>query len=233
MKRVMTIVGLSVALLLSASMIAEAQSKKKGKEPELAICKRGNLIFEDDFSGKEVEWNVTGGEWKIEKNSLVTRSKGTVANKDYPSICRPFAEVPNVVFEFRVLLPMKGSFGVYGKEGGSNAQNPGASFSPNTRTVSITYWAPHVDLAKGPLVYAKPRWLDVIFELYTNKYALTVDGKTMRGEVPPGEGIQRNTFLLTVPNPNGELFAIDDVKVYEALPKDEGEGEDEKGKKRK
>ncbi|MEW6358678.1 MAG: hypothetical protein AB1696_20250, partial [Planctomycetota bacterium] len=135
----MTLVGLSVAIVLSVSTTAEAQSKKKGKEPELAISKRGNLIFgarcpnvvagfslrdsgshgqtaqakacgyrsflpvrdlgnrpfEDDFSGKELEWSVLSGEWKIEKKALMTRFKST-SSEDCPRIFRPFVGTQNV-----------------------------------------------------------------------------------------------------------------------------------------
>ena len=73
----------------------------------------------------------------------------------------------------------------------------------------------------------------MIFELYAAAYALTVDDKMIQGDVPPGEAVQRNTLSLMVGNPNGELFAIDDVKVYEALPKDEQDDDKEKDKKRK
>ncbi|MEW6356246.1 MAG: hypothetical protein AB1696_07980, partial [Planctomycetota bacterium] len=77
------------------------------------------------------------------------------------------------------------------------------------------------------------RWLDVVIEMFGNQYAVTVDGKTLRGDVPPYEPVQRNAFFIGLWNPEGKMFAFDDVKVHEALPKDGGEENDEKGKKKK
>ena len=74
MKRLIALVGLSLALVLVISLEAKAQGKaKKGKEPELAISKRGKLIFEDDFSGDDLQWKADRGDWKIVKKTLVIK----------------------------------------------------------------------------------------------------------------------------------------------------------------
>src|SRR4030042_5318290 len=98
---------LAVAFALVSMSEVKAQGKKKGKEPQLAICKRGKLIFEDDFSGKELEWAVSFGDWRIEKKALVTKSKGNAQIN--PGISRPFIGVPNAVFEYRAISPLKGN----------------------------------------------------------------------------------------------------------------------------
>ncbi|MEW6358090.1 MAG: hypothetical protein AB1696_17275 [Planctomycetota bacterium] len=236
MKRMVTVVGLSAAVALSVSMNAEAQSKKKGKEPELAICKRGNLIFEDDFSGKDLEWSVLSGEWKIEKKALMTRFKST-SSEDCPRIFRPFVGTQNVTFEFRTILPAKqGWMNIGASEKSVSAAYARPMFSPGNHTLSILYKDEKNELitfARSAFTYNKPRWLDVVIEMFGNQYAVTVDGKTLRGDVPPYEPVQRNAFFIGLSNPQGELFVFDDVKVWEALPKDEGEDKDEKGKKKK
>ncbi|MFZ5501397.1 MAG: hypothetical protein ACOY58_05750 [Candidatus Micrarchaeota archaeon] len=236
----MTVVGLSVAVVLSVSMNAEAQRKKKDKEPELAICKRGKLIFEDDFSGKELDWipsrdGKQRGEWKIVRKTLMTESGGP----DYLHIYRPFGRVCDAVFDLRVLAPKGVSVHILACEGGGSSA-PTGIIATNSQTMFLRYVVgkeEYVNWGTKPLPYVKPRWLTVCYEMIGNRVALTVDGRTITYEAPTLEaGKVRSLDRLAISvsgKTSGEAFAIDDVKVHEALPKDEGEDKDEKGKKKK
>ncbi|MEW6359336.1 MAG: hypothetical protein AB1696_23575 [Planctomycetota bacterium] len=241
MKRVITVLGLSVALVLSASMTAEAQSKKKGKEPELAISKRGNLLMEDDFSEKDLLWqfNKKECEYRIIKGSLATKSE--CARDSRSALTRQFTPADNVVVELRAILPTSASINVAVTHKGATFIVAGIVV-PNEKSFYLNTWtasgATPADRNKkvslGHLLYAKPRWVSVLFEAIEGNYALTVDGRTVRWEQVPYEKSERSLIQIIPGKPaSNEVLAIDDVKVWEALPKDEGEDKDEKGKKKK
>ncbi|MEW6356521.1 MAG: hypothetical protein AB1696_09355 [Planctomycetota bacterium] len=235
MKRVVPLVGLSVAMVLSASMIAEAQSKKKGKEPELAISKRGKLIFEDDFSGKDFLWSFdeTKCQWKTIKGSLATKSSGVGAQLQ---VRTAFPSVKEFILEFKIWLPMQtDSYFYVGGIGGPTLPYGRLRHLGNAICVSIVTYYPGDTREHTPtsIPYRKPTWLEVVFEKLENKYALTVAGKTMTYELPEADPTGKSSVLFCKSANNDELFAIDNVKIYEALPKDEGEDKDEKGKKNK
>ncbi|MEW6360427.1 MAG: hypothetical protein AB1696_29120 [Planctomycetota bacterium] len=240
MKRVVTLVALSVALVLSASMIAEAQSKKKGKEPELAICKRGKLIFEDDFSEKDILWKFDEKEcdYRIIKEALATKSK---CGGSKTTLMREITPMLDVIIEIKAFLPTNAHIWITplnSRQTGGNAL-PWVSgiLAPKAKSFYIQSWS-HEEgvkkLALGALSYTKPRWVLTVFEAFQGNYALTVDGKTARWEQVPYEKIEWKFIHVQPEKPDSnDLLAVDDVKVYEALPKDEGEEKDEKGKRKK
>ncbi|MEW6360472.1 MAG: hypothetical protein AB1696_29345 [Planctomycetota bacterium] len=220
-----------VTIALLATYDSAAQGKKKGKEPELAISKRGNLIFEDDFEGKELEWKFdAGGEWKIVKKSL-TREL------DHPSnlgcAFRTFPPVKDAIFELKVHMPP----GAYpGVQIDRSARYPGGRLNAG-QGGSGSFGMDAVDgnrpyfLAQSPLSYKKPRWVHVIFEMAGTKYALTVDGKTITCDyAAQDERNIQSIYIAPGKTLKGQFLAIDDVKVWEALPKDEEADKDKKKK---
>ncbi|MEW6358456.1 MAG: hypothetical protein AB1696_19135 [Planctomycetota bacterium] len=234
MKRVMTVLGLSVAMVLSASIKTGAQSKKKGKGPELAICKRGKLIFEDDFSGKDLMWTYKPDkcDWKVMKGMLATKSTGEHFEI---GIQQSLAPLSDAVSEFRLFLPTPGGVHV------SMNERPGFPLAGIERSVvspgrlSIITASPEgVRVhATSPFSFRKSSWINVIFEKLGPRYALTVGDRTITYNLSPGEEVKVSQLWFMPIKKTSDIFAIDDVKVYEALPKDEGENEDEKGKKKK
>ncbi|MEW6358268.1 MAG: hypothetical protein AB1696_18180 [Planctomycetota bacterium] len=232
MKRVMALVGLSVIVALSASIIAEAQSKKKGKEPELSISKRGNLLLEDDFSDKELLWTFDSNRcnWKVVNKTLATKSTGA-SDKVYVS--RSFQPTEDIIVEMKMFLPIQ-SRGLIGASafGDRGVQ---AHVIPSKKTFEIwnfIFQTCNDSVAVGPLSYQKPRWVQAAYEMIAGRYALTVDGKTIQWEQVPYEKGKRGVIKVFVWQSVEELAAIDDVKVYEALPKDEGNDKDDKGNKK-
>ena len=80
-------------------------------------------------------------------------------------------------------------------------------------------------LAVGAFPYTRPRWLALLFEVLDGKYALTVDGRTVEWPQPRGERVQKSGVhvALWTTKQLQDVVAIDDVKVWEALPKEEEE----------
>ncbi|MEW6357846.1 MAG: hypothetical protein AB1696_16045 [Planctomycetota bacterium] len=236
MKRVMTVVGLSVAMILSASMIAEAQRKKKDKEPDLAICKRGNLIFEDDFSKKELKWSFDQlkCKWEIVKGSMATKSFGQPADVQ---VMVPISPVKDFVFDCKVWVPKSSQvFFWIGSIGGITRPYGSISQHGTLLTASIVTYESGIGVKRqteSSISYSKPGWLNVTFEKLGPAHSLTVGGKRVTLNLPEADETEKSNMTVTHLKKNSDLFAIDDVKVYEALPKDEGEEKDEKGKKKK
>ena len=95
---------LFVCSLLTLTLSDHADARKKHKKGEPVICKKGKLIFEDDFWGKELEWQVINGEWGISKKALVTESVG--GGGECPSVRRMFTPSENVIVELRLRVPL-------------------------------------------------------------------------------------------------------------------------------
>ncbi|MEW6355615.1 MAG: hypothetical protein AB1696_04760 [Planctomycetota bacterium] len=232
MRRGICCVYVCVTLALTASYDAQAQSKKKGKEPELAISKRGKLIFEDDFSGKELLWNFDANrcKWEIVKKAALTKSKGTSGDT---KIERAYTQTSDVIFEFKTLLPLSGDLSLF--YAAAIRDTPWAKIfvtpSPQSAIYVVEADEQHKALVLSPLVYRKPRWLNVTFEVLGSRYALTVDGTTTVCDFPASGRRQATFFAVGMNKKSDDVFAIDDVKVWEALPKDEEPEKDKKTKK--
>ena len=226
MKRTMCfILCLSLTLLVSH----DTHARKKRKKGEPVICKKGKLIFEDDFSEQELLWAPQNGEWQIIKKTLATKSAKPKTGMIW--VLREFSPTPNVVFQLRAFAPRTSNFWVTRvRPSQSSAQAPGAQISPVRCSFAISHIdGGQVNVALNPLPYQKPRWITVLFEILDRKYALTVDGKTITYEAPNPEPSPESKLMIVLSKPDEDIFAIDDVKVWEALPLDE----DEKDKKKK
>ena len=70
-------------------------------------------------------------------------------------------------------------------------------------------------------MYAKRRWVALLFEALDGKYAFTADGRTVEWEQTGGEKSQKSSVGVRVfaMKQLQDVIAIDDVKVWEALPK--------------
>ena len=220
---------LMLCLALSFLIARPVHARKKHKKGELAISKRGKLVFEDDFSSKELLWSFDRNrcEWKLTKKALLTRSGGTSSDT---TVHRPYAPLRDVVLEFRALLPMQGDVSLFYKGGIRDTPWAKVFVTPNAQFAIYVggEGGTRKALALSPLVYRKPRWLEVAFEVIGSRYALTVDGRTIVCDFPNPDRGDATAFAIGMNKKPDDVFAIDDVKVHEALPKDE----DRKNKKK-
>ena len=217
---------LVLAVLIASP--AHARGKKKGMEPK--ICKRGKLIFEDDFSGRELLWTINhpdSCQWKVVKRALVTESVGSGAKM---SITRAFAPAKDIIIELRMLIPT----GAMATVGFRLPEVPTMFISPGSK-FSLGNWSAATgveEYAVSPLPLRKPKWLSVVYETIGSQHALSVDGRTITCERSKPENLKCGEVYIGVNKKTSDIAAIDDVKVYEALPKDEDDDKDKKGKKR-
>ncbi|MEW6358729.1 MAG: hypothetical protein AB1696_20505 [Planctomycetota bacterium] len=226
MRRKICCVCVCVTLALTASYDAAAQSKKKGKEPELAISKRGNLIFEDDFAGKELGWVTKDGNWALAKKTLTENSTAS----GVLSATRVFSPTVDVVAAFRLCLPSKG-WHAFGFGRGKVVLH----FFVSEQSVKLGIYNQDTKVVDAvavlPFVYKKQRWCDVIVEKLGKAVNVAVDGRTLKAEVPSMDDSPCDAFTVILHRTEKDVFAIDDVKVWEALPKDEEDEKDTKKKK--
>lgn len=217
-----------------AISLAEAAGKKD-KEIPAQICKRGKLIFEDDFSGKELLWNFDSNkcEWKIVKGALATKSTG---QKVAISVRRDFMPVQDAVAELRILMPIECQVELQVGNGSLVPSPQFQSCGETTGTFSLNTWTQETGYtlhAKSPFPYRKPGWINVLFEAMGSRYALTVNGQTITCDFPRGEGVRLSAIWILPFKKESQVVAIDDVKVWEALPKDEEPEKDKKDKKKR
>jgi len=193
-----------------------ARKKKKSKQKPL-FCRRGRLIFEDDFSGKELDWtfNAQHCEWKIVKGALVTRSVG---GKAQLSVERAFPAVDNAVFELRIFLPTECTVAVVG----AWTNFPFARISSAHGKISLQTWSKEAgvtEVAMEPFPLQKDGWIDVLYEMAGPKYALTVNGKSISCEMPFEGKREINKLAIRPEQKTAQLFMVDDVSVRMAVPK--------------
>lgn len=240
------LVGVAIAWCMCSEICA--QSRKRRDTPP-GIAERGKLLFEDDFSEKELLWtfDAEAGEWGIAKKALVTRSiRGEGQGYTWSSIGRHFTPTDNVILEMRALVPADSAVTVSLSFTGAAPRTPKNApplpdcgtirgcVTPDTKTMAIQLHKrgqKPEQLVVGAFPYTKQRWINLVFEVLEGKYALTVDGRTIVYEEAgaaraPKSGV--SLVLWTAKELQGPVV-IDDVAVWEALQKDE---EEEKGKKR-
>jgi len=212
----MTCILLFVWLFLTAACETEARGRKR-KGQKTVLCRRGKVVLEDDFSGKKLLWTFDPNEchWEIVKKALATESTG---DKVALSIERPIRPVENAVIEMRFLLPRGCSVAVVG----TWTNFPFARISAAKGKLSLETWSKETGLAEvamAPFPYPKARWVDVLYEIAGPRYALTVDGQTITCDMPFSGERKINKVAIRPEQKTSELFIVDDVRVWEALPK--------------
>ena len=231
---------LYLALAFLATDRVEAR-KKKGLEPK--ISKRGELLFEDDFSEKELLWTFDSkaGEWRIVRKALVTKSiRGQGEGYTYSTIQRQFTPTENVMVEMKAILPTDSavtfSVSFIGSARGPRRDAPGppvrgqirGCIVPDENTMFIQLWNKEMGeerLAKKAFPYTRARPVNLLFEAFEGKFVFTADGRTVEWEQIGGEKAKKFGVLviLWTHKQLQDVVAMDDVKVWEALPKEQEE----------
>ncbi|MEW6360183.1 MAG: hypothetical protein AB1696_27865 [Planctomycetota bacterium] len=184
---------------------------------ETVLCKRGKLILEDDFSGKNLLWTFDPDKchWAIAEKALVTESTG---DKVALSIERPITPVANAVFEMRVFLPRDCTVALLG----TWTNFPFARISPTNGKLTLVTWSKEtgmVEVAMAPFPYPEARWIDVLYEVSGSSYALTVDDQTVTCDMPFSGERSLTKIVIRPEQKTSSRLMVDDIKVWEALPK--------------
>ena len=221
-------------LKLTKEELALLENKPPMKDIEPVISKRGKLIFEDDFSGEELEWVVEKGEWKIVNEALATESIGNAAAPIV--VKRAFTSVKSVIVQLRVYVPTVGGciLAIRPPKRSTTLTFAGVRLRMKSQTAHICSWNSESraveDLATLSFPYQRPMWCHVLLEVLGSDIAVTIRGKTMKASNPIEDALPtKASVFINIQMPTNDLFAIDDVKVWEALPRDGGEKADTGG----
>ena len=195
----------------------DVAAKKKRKEIPTQICKRGKLIFEDDFSKKEMNWTFDEStcSWKVQKGALVTNSVKQAR------ISRKFNPIRNFVWEARFVLPPKSV--LYMIWGGMQKLQVFPSLNSSLSQAALRQWKDegNADIAVTPFPYKKKRTVVLLFEVLDGQFALTVDTKCVKFNSEIQTVNESGYIRLELRQAQPNVLAIDYVKLWEALPKDE------------
>jgi hypothetical protein len=223
------------------AICSDACPQTSKKETLPGIANRGKVLFEDDFSEKDLLWafDPSAGEWTIVKKTLVTKSiRGPGEGFTWSGVERKFTPTENVRVELKALLPTGAAvtLSVSFAEPAGPAPQAGRTpdmvgkirgcINPDEKVVYLQFWNPETRpdrLVVQAFPYTKPRWIHLVFEVLEGRFALTADGRTILWRQLPIARIQRSgvELLLWTTKKLSNVVAIDDVKVWEALPKEE------------
>src|SRR5689334_15172216 len=86
-------------LFCSAAAQDKKDSKKKPPEPKTWMCKKGELMFEENFEGSQLskEWSSGKGDYKVEGDALKVAEVAADKHNAYKS--RKVTD-PNVIVQF-------------------------------------------------------------------------------------------------------------------------------------
>ncbi|MEW6357881.1 MAG: hypothetical protein AB1696_16220 [Planctomycetota bacterium] len=229
MKSVAAVVWIMVGLLLIP--VAEGQSKKKGKEIPTTICTRGKLIFEDDFSAKNDEWVIQESSctWKIARGVLALKARSD-SEDSHLVISRSFSVVGGLVIEGKVAIP-EGKWLYIGIDGLKPEQAYGI-IDTQSRAIAMRQMRKegNVNVVTKNFPYAAGKPTVFLFEIINGVSALTANGKTVSYTSSMTDGAFMGIKLYDVRKPDGSTYVFDEIKVWEALPKDESKKKEDKGK---
>ncbi|MEW6358051.1 MAG: hypothetical protein AB1696_17080 [Planctomycetota bacterium] len=213
-------VFLCVAFGFAGVSDVKAQSKKKGKEIPTQICERGKLIFEDDFSGKEILWLFNDASpWKLAGGKLVSKQTSTEHNKQ-AYLHRKIESSSGIVVQFLVPPEEKIAYITVVALGGGVPQYRGKVDLRN-QICEIQLWGKEKieSLSSKQLPATKLKVIPILYEATGGKFAVTVLGQTAIHDAGVPDMVLTDMRISFYARSVPVLIALDDVKVWEALPK--------------
>ena len=202
-------------LILALALLAAApvQEKKKAPpEPKTWMCKKGELLWEQQFGGEfPKEWHKGKGDWKIEGDAL--KGAEVAADKHNTYMSREIS-TPNVIVQFTFKLqacPWMGA-SVDGKEHVSNLSLQPELFKI-AKVTGIGPTTKHTEVDSRKAKLADDAWHTVVWEIYNDEMVATIDDKDMVLAKADGLSMDRNHVEL---NNGGQWAWFKDVKVWKA-----------------
>ena len=209
----------ALALLLSACCLFDATGQDKKKDPakkpdpKVWMCKKGELLWEQHFSGEfPKEWHKGKGDWQIDGDAL--KGAEIAADKHNTYMSREIS-TPNVIVQFTFKLqgcPWMGA-SVDGKEHVSNL-----SLQPDLfKIAKVTGIGPttkHTEVDNTKAKLNDDAWHTVVWEIYGDEMVATIDDKEM--VLAKAEGLSADRSHLELNTGGGQWALFKDVKVWKA-----------------
>ncbi len=209
-----------LGLVLTPGLFAAAQEKKadpkkkEAPEPKTWMVKKGELLWQETFEGKEFPktWNKGLGEWAVE--SGVLRGAEAPADKHH-AYCSRKVEQANAVLQFTFKLE-----GAEWLGGFFDGKEHVAALSLSADTIRIrrmsgmgpTSKSTEIDSTKVKL--NDGQWHTVVWEFFGDEMVATVDDQHMA--FAKAEGLSMDRLHLELNTAGGKSAFFKDVKVWKA-----------------
>ena len=186
--------------------------KKPAPEPKVWMCKKGELLWEQTFSGEfPKEWHKGKGDWQISGDAL--KGAEVAADKHNTYMSREIT-TPNVIVQFTFKLqgcPWMGA-SVDGKEHVSNLSLQPDSFKI-AKVTGIGPTTKHTEVDNSKSKLNDDAWHTVVWEIYGDEMLACIDDKEMVLAKAEGLSMDRNHVEL---NNGGQWAWFKDIKVWKA-----------------
>jgi len=205
---------LAVGLLTPALGQDKKQDPKKKPEPKTWMCKKGELLWEETFSGSEIpkDWNKGKGNWQVESGELKGAELPADAHHAYMS--RKVTD-PNVVIQITFKLDgakwMGGFFD--GKEHVSALALDGDVFHIKKMS-GIGPTSKSTDIDSTRMKLNDGNWHTVVWEVYDKEMVATIDDQQMA--LARADDLSSDRSHLELNTGGGQWALFKDVKVWKA-----------------
>ena len=217
MRRALALAILLVpGLFLDAALAQEKKQdpkKKPAPEPKTWMCKKGELMFEENFEGGQLskDWSSGKGDYKVEGDALKVAEVAADKHNAYKS--RKVTD-PNVIVQFSFKLdgcPWMGA-AVDGSNHVSNLSLAADSFKIR-KMEGIGPTTKGTDVDQRRMKLNDGAWHTVVWEIYADEMVATIDDKEMVLGKAEGISMERNHLEL---NSGGQFALYKEIKVWKA-----------------
>ena len=204
---------MSIAFVLILSAV-QAKPAKAPPEPKVWMCKKGDLLWHETFTGTAwpKDWHKGQGDWKLEDGQL--RGAEVPADKHHAYASRKIADT-NVVIQFTFKLDGAGWCGGFfdGKEHVA-ALSLGADTFRIRRMSGIGPTSKSTEIDSNKLKLNDGAWHTAVWEIYGDEMVATIDDNAMALAKAEGLSMERQHLELNTAGGGAALFK--DVKVWKA-----------------
>jgi hypothetical protein len=206
---------LALAPILTISLLAGAKDNAAADMKPL-MCKRGKLLFSDDFSEGPVakNWKVAKGQWEIADGAL----KGVELKADnHAAAVRHAMDFHDAIFQFSFKLDgaRMTSF-MLNKKGGHVCRvmiNPSGFVVNKDGNPAKEEKAVALATVKTPLNVG--RWYTMLVEVQGSQILARIDDSHVGFGEHEGINVDKNDFGMPVA---GDSASFRNIRVWEALP---------------
>jgi len=217
MRKNLPLIALVVCVLIASGAEARKKIRKPPKDMKTFMCKRGRLLFADDFSNGTLsdEWKILKGKWDIVGGAL----RGVeLAEDDHAAVLKHDMTFRNLIVQFS--FRFDGGKAMSFAFNNQNGHVCRLSITPNGFTVrkdkprrESTEEGKNLDTCSVEL--EQGRWYTILLEMYEGQMLAYLNERYFALGEHEAIDVEKANFTLTV---SGEGILFDDIRVWEALP---------------
>jgi hypothetical protein len=202
-------------LVPAAAQDKKTDSKKAPPEPKVWMCKKGELLWEDDFENGAYakDWNKGKGSWGVEGGAL--KGAELPADAHHAYIQRKVTE-PNAIiqFEFKLEGSAKWMGGFFDGKEHVSALSLGTDDFKIKKMSGIGPTSKSTDIDTTRMKLADSAWHTVVWEIYGKEMVATIDDKEM--VLAKADDLSSDRTHLELNTGGGPSALFKNVKVWKA-----------------